>query len=67
MEKIISEKFDCKIIERDEKLFIRFDEGHFVVKFVEYEINQEEAEKAMESEKGAYQVILAAQSRKSRI
>lgn len=57
MEKIISEKFDCQIIKRDKKIFIRFDEGHIAVKMVEYEITQGEAEKAIMSERDAYKLF----------
>ena len=63
MEKIVNEKFGCQIIEKNDKLFIRFDEGEIVVKFVEYEITRDEAEEAMKSESEAYAVCLRAQSR----
>lgn len=63
MEKIISEKFGCQIIKRDKKIFIRFDGGHIAIKMVEYEITQEEAEKAIFSERDAYEVILNIQNR----
>ena len=63
MEKIISEKFGCKIIERDSKLFIQYDNGQAASWIVENEITKEEAERAMESGEFAYEVILAAQKR----
>lgn len=63
MEKIVSDKFGCKIVEKNKKLFIRFDEGHFNVKFVDYEVSKEEASLAMKSEQDAYKVCLEAQQR----
>jgi len=63
MEKIVSENFGCKIIERDSKLFIQYDNGQAASWIVENEITPEEAEKAMISGEFAYNVILAAQRR----
>ena len=63
MEKIISDKFGCKIVEKNNRLFIRFDEGHFNVKFVDYEVSEAEASRAMKSEQDAYKVCLEAQQR----
>jgi len=63
MEKIINEKFGCQIISKNDKLFIRFDEGEIAVKFVDYEISEEESIEAMCSEESAYQVCLRAQLR----
>ena len=63
MEKIVSEGYGSQIIERDGKVFICFDEGHFNVKWAEYEIKKDEIEKAMKSEQDNYQVCLAAQTR----
>ena len=31
---------------RDDRFFIRFDEGHFVIKYVEYKITKKEYEEA---------------------
>ena len=67
MDKIISERFGCQIIEKEDKLFLRFDGGHFTVKIFEYEITKEEAKKAMTSEKDVYEVILNIQQRNSQI
>lgn len=64
MDKIINEKYGCQILERDGILFIRFDEGEIVVNTVEYEITKVQAEKAMKSEKDAYEVILSLQNKK---
>jgi len=63
MEKIISDKFGSKIIQKKDKLFIRFDEGHFNVKWVNHEISKDEADRAMRSEQDAYKVCLEAQQR----
>lgn len=63
MEKIISEKFGCQIIEKNNKLFIRFDNGHIAINMVEYLITEEEAKKAMVSEKSAYEVIVNIQNK----
>lgn len=60
MEKIISDKFGCQIIERGDKTFIRYDNGQFASKMAETEITPEEAKKAMLSEDDAYKVIVAA-------
>ena len=59
-EKIISEGFGCQIIAKENKLFIRYDGGHFAVKMVDAEITPEEAKTAMLSEEDAYKVIVAA-------
>lgn len=63
MEKVISENFGCRIIERDNKIFIRYDSGTSASKMVENEITAEDAKKAMLSEKDAYEVILKAQQK----
>ena len=63
MERIINEKFGCQIINRDNKLLIRFDEGEIAIRFVDYEISEQEAEIAMESEENAYKICVIAQSR----
>jgi hypothetical protein len=63
MEKIISEKFGCRIVKRNEKYFIQYDNGQSASWMVENEITKDEAEKAILSEEFAYEVILAAQKR----
>jgi len=63
METVISEKFGCKIIERNSKLFIQYDNGQSASWIIENEITKEEAEKAFISGDFAYEVILAAQKR----
>ena len=63
MRKIVKECFNSQIIENGDKLYIRFDEGHFDIKWVEYEITKEESDKAMKSEKDNYQICLNGQQR----
>jgi hypothetical protein len=63
MEKLISEAFGCKIIGRNGKLFIQYDNGQSASWIVENEISQEEAQKAILSEQDAYEVIIKAEKR----
>jgi hypothetical protein len=63
MEVIIMEKYGCQIVSYNDKLYIRFDEGEILVKYVDYEISQNEAIEAMNNEESAYQVCLKAQLR----
>jgi hypothetical protein len=63
MERIISEKFGCKIIMRDSKFFIQYDNGQAASWIVENEITVEEAERAILSGEDAYKVILEAEQR----
>jgi len=63
MEIIINEKYGCQIIGKNEKLYIRFDEGEIAVKYVDYEISKEESIEAMRNEESAYQVCLRSQLR----
>ena len=65
MEKIINDKYGCQIINRNNKLYIKFDEGEIAIKYAEYEISYEESIEAMESEELAYRVCLRAQLRNS--
>ncbi|MGB5944373.1 MAG: hypothetical protein WBG71_15920 [Leeuwenhoekiella sp.] len=62
-ENIKFDDYGCEIIERNNKLFLRFDEGHFNIQLSEYEISEEEAKKVMISSEDAYQVILKVQAR----
>lgn len=64
MEKVISENFGCKILEKESGIYIQYDNGNSASFIVENEITSEEAVKAMESEEMAYQVILIAENRK---
>jgi len=66
MERIISDKFGCQVIEREKLFFIRYDNGQSASKMVESEITSEEAVKAMLSEDDAYQVIVAAIKREKK-
>lgn len=63
MEKTISEGFGCKIVERDNKLFIQYDNGQSASWIVENEITPKEAKKAMLSEQDAYEIIITAEKR----
>ena len=63
MEKIVSEKFGCKIIERDFKFFIQYDNGQSASWIVENEITKDKVEKAIISAQSAYEVILSAENR----
>lgn len=58
-----SERFGCKIVRRGDKLFIQYDNGQSASWIVENEVTVNEAEKAMLSEKDAYEVILEAEKR----
>lgn len=63
MERILIEKYGIQIILRDEKLYLRFDEGGVVVKFNEYEISCTEGIEALLNEDSAYKLCLKVQSR----
>jgi hypothetical protein len=63
MEKVIAENFGCKILERNSKIYIQYDNGQAASWIVENEITIEEAKKAMKSGEYAYEVILAAEKR----
>ena len=63
MEKIILDKFGCQVVEKENRLFIRFDSGQFASKIIEYEITEKEANKVSISEYDAYQVIIEALER----
>ncbi|MHB8255489.1 MAG: hypothetical protein ACYDEV_17830 [Acidiferrobacter sp.] len=55
--------YGIEIVKRDEHFFIRYDAGEIVVQSREEEITAEEVTKAQESEKDAYDVLLACQAR----
>lgn len=63
-ENFVSEAYGCKIVKRDDKLFIQYDNGQSASWIVENEITLNEAEKAMLSEKDAYSVIIEAEKRR---
>lgn len=54
-------RFGVTVVERDGRLFARYDGGEIVVEFREDEISEQEAAKIQTSEKDAYEVILACQ------
>lgn len=63
-ERIFSD-FGIEIFKRGERYFVRYDAGEIVVQLREDEITAEEAAKAQESEKSAYEVLLACQRRQN--
>ena len=63
MEKSIFEDFGIEIMKRNNKYFIQYDAGELAVVMVEAEITEEEAKKAMISEKDAYEVLLICKKR----
>lgn len=63
METTISNRFGCKIVSRNNKLYIQYDNGQSASWIVENEITAEEAAKAILSEKDAYEVIIKAEKR----
>ena len=63
MEKLVSEGFGCRIVERDSELFIQYDNGQAASWIVENKITADEAKRAMLSGKDAYGVILEAEKR----
>jgi hypothetical protein len=52
-----------EIFRHGAKLYVRYDEGHFVPEMREGEITAQEALRAQESEQGAYEVLVAVQNR----
>jgi hypothetical protein len=65
-ENIKYDNYGCEIIKHNEKIFLRFDEGHFHIQLSEYEISQVEARQVMLSSEDAYQVILKVQTRNNK-
>ncbi len=56
--------YGIEIIQSDCKYYIVYDEGHFVIKYVEQEITEEEAIKAQKSSEDAYEVVIKYQNLK---
>lgn len=63
MEKIVKENYGVQIVLKNDKLYIRFDEGGIAIKFADYEISEAESIEAMQSENAAYEVCLRVQRR----
>ena len=63
MDKLISDKYGCRIVERNHRLFIQYDSGGSGSLMVESEITEEESVRAMNSADDAYKVILESQKR----
>lgn len=61
MDSIVFSGFGCTILCRDGRYFIRYDSGGIASWLLENEISTADVEKAMKSEKDAYEVILSAE------
>lgn len=61
MDSIVFSGFGCTILCRDGRYFIRYDSGGIASWLLENEIPTTDVEKAMKSEKDAYEVILSAE------
>lgn len=55
--------FGIELLRRNNALYVRYDAGHFVAQMREDLISEHEAAQAMQSERGAYQILLAIQNR----
>ena len=55
--------YGIEIVKRGERFFIRYDAGEIAVQIREEEITAEEVTKAQQSERDAYEVLLACQTR----
>lgn len=64
MKKIIFNLYGFLIEERDGKLYLQFDAGHFNVKYVEAEITEAESAKAQKSREDASEVMIALEKEK---
>lgn len=63
MEESIFEDFGIEIVKRNQHYYVQFDAGELAVVMVEAEITEDEANKAMLSEKDAYEVLITCQKR----
>lgn len=63
MDEIIFTGFGVDIIKREGEFFIRYDAGTIAMFAKESKITSEEAVKAQRSERDAYEVIIATQTR----
>jgi hypothetical protein len=55
--------FGIELIRRESHLDVRYDAGEIVIEMAESQISEAETIKAITSEQGAYEVILACQKR----
>lgn len=63
MDKVIFENFGIVVIERNGKFYVQYDSGESASRMIEKEITEAEAEKAMKSERDAYEMLLAREKR----
>ncbi len=63
MDVVIFAEYGIEILRRGHRLYIRYDAGEIAVQLREIEITEAEAERARESEQGAYEVILSVEGR----
>ncbi|TWB13081.1 hypothetical protein FBZ89_12148 [Nitrospirillum amazonense] len=63
---IIANAHGVKIIKENDTLYARYDRGEIVPEFVDVEINQEEADRILKSERDAYFVIMQTQNENRR-
>lgn len=66
MSEVIFTGFGIDIIKRDNEYFIRYDAGTIAMIDKESKISSEEALKAQRSERDAYEVIVATQTREGK-
>ncbi|WP_165729954.1 hypothetical protein [Enterobacter hormaechei] len=66
MNELIFRGFGVDIIKRENEYFIRYDTGTIAMIEKESQITSEEALKAQRSEKDAYEVIIATQTREGK-
>lgn len=59
---IVASAHGVKIIKENDTLYARYDRGEIVPQFVDVEINQDEADIILKSEKDAYSVIVKTQN-----
>lgn len=60
-ESIVFEGYGMTLLRRNGQFIIRYDAGELVDKIEEIEVSEQEAQRAMRSERDAYEVILAHQ------
>jgi len=64
-ETVLFSDYGIEIIRKRDAIYIRYDAGEIVPRFVESRITEEEFYKAIKSPQDAYEVILSIQERKS--
>ena len=61
---VIFEDYGIEIILRENRYFIKYDAGELLIKYEEIEITKEEADRAQQGEKNAYEVIIWYQNKR---